>query len=208
MSTQPKVGKEQREVETDKLYAKVGKITVLGEHLNAAMSDCCRQVLEVRGLHQTYAQTVLVGQNLENMRRTWESLLKLFYAGDADANGMIDHLSNRIDNVIQRRNGTVHRLWYIGWGNDETQSYAEATGISAGRNIGKKGTGGVKYTNKDTKDFEQIIDEMEKLSSLVRRFSGCVIAIMFRPDGSFGQPRNNFHYDARGQLVDAPPPKS
>jgi hypothetical protein len=95
----PKVSKEARQAQTEKLYAKVGRIVVLGEHLNFAMSDCCRTILEVRGLSQNYAQTVLVGQNLENMRRTWESLIKVFYAGDADAIGMIDHLSKRLDNI-------------------------------------------------------------------------------------------------------------
>jgi hypothetical protein len=129
---EPKVSKEEREAQTGKLYAKVGKIAVLGEHLNFAMFQCCGQVLEVRGVPQNYAQTVLTGQNFENMRRTWESLMKVFYAGDPEAMGMIDHLSNRLDNIIRRRNDTVHRLWFIGWGNEETRSAISSCAASAG----------------------------------------------------------------------------
>jgi hypothetical protein len=203
MSKEPKVSKEEREAQTERLYAKVGKIAVLGEHLNFWMSQCSLQVLQVRGLPQNYSQVVLVGQNLESMRRTWESLMKVHYAGDADAIGMIDHLSNRLDNIIRRRNDTVHRLWFIGWGNEETESYDVAGGMKGTRDIGKKGQGGVKYTDKDTKDFEEIIEEMQKLTALVGRFMACVAATVFGP--STGRPANNFHYDANGQLIDAPP---
>lgn len=205
MSKEPKVSKEAREAQTEKLYAKVGQIVVLSEHLNSAMSECCLTVLEARGLPQDYARIVLVGQNLENMRRTWESLMKVYYAGDADAIGMIDHISNRLDNIIRRRNDTAHRLWFIGWGNDETETYETATSIKATRDIGKKGAGGVRYTDKDTKDFEKIIEEEQKLASIVRRFMGCVAMHIFHPNGHAGKPAKNFHYDANGQLVDAPP---
>jgi hypothetical protein len=97
MSKKPKVSKEEYDAQTQRLYAKVGKIAVLSEHLNFAMLECGIQVLQVRGLPQNYAQTVLAGQTLEPMRRTWESLIKMYYAGDAAAIDMIDHLSNRVD---------------------------------------------------------------------------------------------------------------
>ena len=160
----------------------------------------------MKGLPQDYAQTVLVGQNLENMRRTWESLMKVHYTGDAGAIGMIDHTSNRLDNIIRCRNDTVHRLWFIGWGNEETESYEVAGSIKGTRNIGKKGQGGVKYTDKDTRDFEEIINEIQKLTALVSRFRGCVLMPIFDPNT--GKPADNFHYDTGGQLIDAPPPSS
>ncbi len=208
MGKEPKVSKEEREAQSEKLYARIGKIAVLGEHLNSAMFQCCCQVLKVRGLPHNYAETVLIGQNLENMRRTWESLTKVFYADHPEAIRMIDHLSNRLDNVIRRRNDTVHRLWFIGWGNEETESYETAASIKSVRDIGKKGVGGVKYTDRDTRDFDEIIDELQKLASLVMRFSGCIAMVVFHPDGSVGAPIKNFHYDAKGDLVDAPPPDS
>ena len=93
----------------------------------------------MKGLPQNYAQTVLVGQNLERMRRTWELLMKVHYTGDAAAIGMIDHISNRLDNIIRRRNDTVHRLWFIGYGNEETKSYEVADSIKVTSDIGKKG---------------------------------------------------------------------
>ena len=86
--------------------------------------------------------------------------MKVHHTGDAGAIGMIDHISNRLDNIIRRRNDTVHRLWFIGWGNEEMESYEVAGSIKGTRNIGKKGQGGVKYTDKDTRDFEEIISEI------------------------------------------------
>jgi hypothetical protein len=200
---EPKVSREQWEAQTERLYARVGKIVVLSEHLKFAISLCCLQVLQVRGLPQGYAQTVLAGQNLEAMRRTWEALMKLSYVGDADAIGMISHLSDRLDNIIARRNDTVHRRWDIGWGNEQTESYEVATGTRTERNIGKKGRGGVKFTDKESRDFEEIIEEIRKVSSLVMRFGACIAHAMSGPDR--GKPINNFHYDAEGRLHDAPP---
>ena len=64
----------------------------------------------------------------------------------------------------------------------------------------------MKYTDRDTRDFEEIISEMQKLTALVWRFSGCVVMPIF--DANTGKPVNNFHYDVKGQLIDAPPPSS
>jgi hypothetical protein len=177
----------------------------MGEHLSFAMNRCCSQVLEVKGLPQNYAQTVLIGLNLENMRRMWEPLLKLHYSGDAAAIGMIDHLSARIDNIIRRRNDTVHRLWFIGWGNEETESYEVAGSIKGTRPLGAKAQGGIKYTDRDTKDFDEIVGEIERLTSLVQRFGACVVMPVFQ--AGTGKPGNNFHYDD-GMLKEGGSPKA
>ena len=124
--------------------------------------------------------------------------------GDAHAIDMIDHISNRLDNIIRCRNDTVHRLWFIGYGIEETKSYEVAGSIKGSPDIGKRGRGGVKYTDKDTRDFEEVIGEMQKLTALVSRFMVCVVMPIF--DTNTGKPTNNFHYDGRGQLIDAPPP--
>ena len=100
-----------------------GSISIFG-CLNAVI-----RCWKVKGLPQNYAQTVLVGQNLENMRRTWELLMKVHYTADADAIHTIHQISNRLDNIIRRRNDTVHRLWFIGYGNEETKSYEVAGSI-------------------------------------------------------------------------------
>ena len=206
MGKEPMVSKEEREAQTDRLYAKIGEIVVLAEHLNFALAQCSHKTLEVKGLPLNYAQAVLVGQTTENVRRTWESLMKVHYAADVEAIGMIDHIANRLDNIIRRRNDTVHRLWFIERGNEETISYEVAGSIKWTPDIGKAGQGRVKYADRDTRDFDEIISEMQKLTALVRRFSGCVVMPIF--DANTGKPVNNFHYDAKGQLIDAPPPSS
>lgn len=111
---------------------------------------------------------------------------------------MIDHLSNRLDNIIQQRNDIVHRHWFIGWGNEDTESYDVASSMKGVRNIGKKGGGGIKYTNKDTKIFEEVIEEIQKLTSLVNRFGGCLLLSKLKlkaGGGGGGKPEKNFHYE-------------
>ena len=121
---------------------------------------------------------------------------------------MIDHLSNRINNITRRRNDTVHRLWFIGWGNEETETYEVASSIKSARDIGKKGQGGVKFTSKDTTDFEEIIAEFKSLNALLHRFQACILLPTLnpgvgRPANDF-QPVNQFHYK-QGALVEGPP---
>lgn len=180
----PNVSKEEHEVPTEQLCANIGRIVVLGEHLNVAMSSCCAQVLEVKGLPKNYAQIVLIGRHLEIIRRTWESLLKVHYAGDTDEIDLIDHLSKRLDDIIRRRNDVLHRLWLIEWRDKETEGYD------------------VERSIKDVEDCEEIIAEMLQLTSLVNRFRSCVVLAVFQP--GFARPANHFHYE-NGVLLEGAP---
>jgi hypothetical protein len=200
VSNNPRISKAEYDEQTNSLYVKIGKIVVLSEHLNFAMYHCCCLIIEVKGLRQEYCQTVLVGMNLENMRRTWESLIKLYYSGDVDATGMINHVSARLDNIIRRRNETVHARWNIGWGNEQTENFETATSLKGKRSIGGKGFGGIKYTVTDSKYFDDIVSEIDKLHSILWRFSFCI-----HWPGRNTPPSANFSYDDKGLLVDKPP---
>jgi hypothetical protein len=189
----PKVSDKEREAQhTHRLYTQIGQIAVLGEHLNSEMHDCCRTILEAHGLNPEFSPTVLVGQNLENMRRTWEMLMKQHYEADGDVIKMIDHISKRINNVIQRRNNAVHQLWFVGWGKD-TKPDEGAIGLKMTRSIGTHGKGGVISTRSDTRTFQETIGEIDALSFLIERFTHCIgldISITNK-----GKPRDNFHYE-------------
>ena len=104
---------ENRQIEG--LYASIGRIAVHAEHLNHAMQQCCIMLLRGRDEENELVDTALAGHNLESMRRVWISMMKLHYRGDTEVTGMIDHLSRRIDAIAQRRNDTIHRLWFIGY---------------------------------------------------------------------------------------------
>jgi hypothetical protein len=98
------------------LYASVGRIAVLSEHLNHAMAQTCALLLKGRNDNHELADTAVAGHNLESMRRVWVAMMKLAFREDNVTTDMIDHLSERIDKAAQRRNDTIHRLWYIGYG--------------------------------------------------------------------------------------------
>ena len=199
MKQEPKVSKEERTRQTDELYAKIGKIVVLSEHLNHAMFINCVLHLGIKeNLSEDYSHTLLTGNNLENMRRRWEALMKLAFKDDASIIEAINHISKRLDNLITRRNNVVHNLWFIGWGNESTESYEVANGQKKKLNIGSKGTGGVEYSNKDSKDFDEIINKIQELTALILRFTGIFLGHEFS---------KNFHYDENKQLIGKPPPK-
>lgn len=120
------LGDELQQIED--LYASVGRITVLTEHLNHAMVDACSLLLKGRDGNDEFVKTALAGQKLENARRTWEAMLKLAFRDDEATTKIIDHLSARVDNVNKRRNDTIHRVWYIGLRDPQTNSFKIAEG--------------------------------------------------------------------------------
>ena len=200
MGKEPIVSREEYQAQTERLYAKIGRVTVEAEHLSYEMFNCSVMILETRGLDQPFAQTALSGHNLESMRRLWESLTKQVYQGDDFAQDLITKLSKWIDTVNQQRNKVVHSLWYIGWGNESTVSYEDALSRQVKRATGKGEQGGLKYSSlkKDAEGFQEIIDALLELTGLVRRLNGC-ISLSATKEG-YGNLEANFHYDEKGIL--------
>jgi len=191
--TEAIISQAEKEKQIEVLYAKLGRIAVLSEHLNHAMHTGCLQILLLHGLDYRFASIVLVGQNLENMRRTWESLMKAHYEGNTFALDAINNLSQRLEKVIKRRNDTIHTRWMIGWGNEQSESYAAAESMKEKRDIGRRGTGFTKLAFGSTEDFDETISQLEVLASLVGRLMGCAIGN--------NSVQNNFGYDAEGNLT-------
>lgn len=195
MAKKPKVSPADREKQTAVLYEHVGRIVVDVEHLNQAMYIACLFILTSHGLPQPYASTVLAGMNLEPMRRMWTALMKQHMEGDKKALEMIDHVSGRIDKANSARNQIVHKVWYIGWGNDETETYEIAAGSRAVRDMKK---GGTRILNRDTKHFGEVLQEIQTLSDIALRMHACAL-MTGKPAFSFA---HNFRYDD-GRLIRA-----
>ena len=189
MTETPMVSPREREVQIASLYEKIGRIAVQAEHLNNSMNMCCLLYLERKGLPQTYGNTVLAGRNLEPMRRMWTALMKEEYSGNSAANKIIEDLSTRIDNANRHRNEIIHRIWFIGWGNEQTETFEKAASMKF--KLDNRG-GGVKISERDTSDFETVIEELRLLTEMVRRVMGCCV-IQGRQTGH-GKLENNFHY--------------
>jgi hypothetical protein len=162
----------ERQIES--LYASIGRIAVHAEHLSHAMNECCSGLLRGQGDNE-FVQTALAGHNIESMRRVWVSMMKLAYREDAETSEMIDHMARRIDNITQRRNDTIHRLWFIGYGEAGQTSFEVADSMKVTRDIRDRGAGGIRVTKRDSQDFEEIISEIIHLTKLVWRFTLCVL---------------------------------
>lgn len=175
----------ERQIES--LYASIGRIAVLSEHLNHAMGQSCVLLLKGRNDIHQLADTALAGHNLESMRRVWVAMMKLAFRGDRTTTDMIDHLSGRIDKVTQRRNDTIHRLWYIGYGHEDTTSFEVAESTKYLRDSRERGSGGIRVSKRDSQDFAEIIEEIDSLTKLVWRLCLCV---------AFDEiPADNFAYE-------------
>src|ERR1700693_1036002 len=96
------------------LFTIIGQIAIQTEHLNNTMRHCCSKLLQNKGLPGEYAETMLAGTNIENMRRLWIALCKLLFRGNAYATALIDHLARRAEHIIRRRNDVIHSTWYVG----------------------------------------------------------------------------------------------
>jgi hypothetical protein len=80
--------------------------------------------------------------------------------------------------------------WFIGWGSEDTERFDIASGMKSVRD---KETGGAKFISMETTDFAETAVELEAVSSLIERLSGCVL-LMSLP-GDVGKLSNNFHYE-------------
>jgi hypothetical protein len=147
---------------------------VLSEHLNHAMAQTCVLLLKGRNDKHELADTALAGHNLESMRRVWVAMVKLAFRGDIVTTDMIDHLSERIDKATQRRNDTIHRLWYIGYGPDDATSFEVAEGMKYLRDSRQRGSGGVRVSKRDSQDFSELIEEIDSLTRMIWSFCLCV----------------------------------
>lgn len=176
----------------DALYAQLGRIVVESEHLNSAMGIICYEILVAKGLPDEYAEMLLAGMKLENTRRLWVPLTKLFYDGNKRALEVIDHFSTRIDNVTKRRNDVVHRVWIVSSA-ESTTSYAAAHGYKRLRELpSKKNRGGYRILKRDARDFQEIFRELRALVTCLHIFMGCVI--------TNGTIEAKFRSDADGKL--------
>ncbi len=166
MTKQPKVSDEERERQTNQLYSMVGRIVVRGEQLAGALREACMFLLLRKGLDQQIAWTLFAGQNVEALRRFYTALYLQHFREDAKSAKIVGKLSDEIGGANERRNNLVHTEWFIGWGNEETESYADAAGRKFRHDL--KGNGGYEIKPGKISQYADLEHTLQRLSALVR----------------------------------------
>ncbi len=165
--------KERREKDTDRLYRSVGKFVVEFEHVCSALQAGIVFILHRSGLHdQNISQILLAGINADPLRTLFESLVNETQSLSKTDTKILKSTLNRFQRLTEQRNNVVHSVWFIGWGNDSTEDFSEASGIKYHKN--KKGAD-VKTFRQKAEDFNNLIQEAEALTKIFQRMHGCIL---------------------------------
>ncbi len=181
-----------RDLQTSELYTNIGEFVVKFEHVCHAMQTAITFMMHGQGLqNQQVANILLAGYTADPLRTLFESLIgELTNLNDKEKK-IIKNIFSRVQKLTEKRNDVVHSTWYIGWGNKQTQDFSEAPGHRLHKN--KQGAA-LKAFNYKAEDFSVLVEEAEKLSSLVMRLHGCMV-------GSFSIEKN-FKTNDAGNVVD------
>jgi len=91
--------------------------------------------------------------------------------------------------IINQRNDVIHSTWFIGYGNDQTTDFSNASGYKHKRS---KTGAGVKSFDVSPSHFDSLANQAEELAKLFLRLNGC-----FAFDHSIS---NNFKIDENGNV--------
>jgi hypothetical protein len=174
------------------LYAAIGRFVVEFEHVCRAMEECIVGVpgkdgLETEGL----ARAPLVGLPAGRLFKSFKAVVTELHKNDPEDMRILENVSKRIGDLIEKRNDVIHRTWFIGWDHSKDSSKAE------GEKFKRTKRGAESQRLEVTVDqFESLSWEAEELSDIVTLVGGCMVEgfpfsmwLMVGQDGTVG-PRS------------------
>ena len=158
--------------DTDALHQAIGEFVVTFESICHAIQTCIIFVLNNAGLtNQRVSQIILAGMTAEPLRTLFESLVgELVLLNDAERRIVKDSL-NRFQALAQARNDIVHSTWFIGWGNESTTDFSEASGHKYHKD---KSGAVIKSFRRREEDFAALTLEAKALAHIFQRLNGCL----------------------------------
>lgn len=163
---------ETRDLQTHELYASIGKFIVEFEHICFEMQKAILWMLRDQGLkNQQVVDILLAGYTADPLRTLLESLIGELTTTNDKERKIIKNIFSRIQKITEKRNDVAHSTWFIGWGNATTQDFSEASGHKLHKNKQGEARKSFKYK---AENFNDLITEAEKLSSLVMRLYLCI----------------------------------
>lgn len=174
--------RERRKNDTDELYREIGEFVVKFEHVGHAIQTGIIFLLDGAGLHnQNVTQILLAGLTAEPLRTLFESLVAETQQLNTNEQVIVKDALNRFQKLTQNRNDIVHSIWFIGWGNEQSTDFTDASGIKFHKDM--KGAK-VKSFKRKAADFAKLSEEAESLVEIFRQLHGCFVG-GFRVEKNF-----------------------
>ncbi|ODS33581.1 MAG: hypothetical protein SCARUB_01315 [Candidatus Scalindua rubra] len=165
--------RERWKKDTDELYCSIGEFVVKFEHVCHALQTDIVSLLDRAGLHnQSITQILLAGITAEPLRTLFESLVCETQTLNNIERKILKNALNRFQSLTQERNDIVHSIWFIGWGNESSADFSEASGMKFHKN---KSGAALKTFNQKAKDFDKLSQEAESLAKIFLRLHGCFV---------------------------------
>jgi len=166
-------GKERWRKDTDEIYRAIGEFVVKFEHVCNAVQTCIVFLLNHAGLRdQSVTQILLAGVTAEPLRTLFESLVAQTQGLNDTERKILKNALNRFQKLTVERNDIVHSTWYVGWGNESTNDFSEATGMKFHKN---KDGAVVKFFGRKADDFRTLSEEADSLANIFQRLNGCFV---------------------------------
>ncbi len=162
---------ERRKHDTDALYRAIGEFVVAFESACHSIQICIIWLFHRAGItNQQVSTIILAGVTAEPLRTLFESLVaELVQLNEAERKIVKDAV-NRFQKLTQERNDIVHSTWFVGWGNESTSDFSEASGHKLHKD---RSGAAVKSFRRRAEDFATLTLEATSLSHVFLRLNGC-----------------------------------
>jgi hypothetical protein len=184
----------RRKADVDELHRAIGEFVVAFEHVCHAVTFGMTFLLGNAGLQeQRVTNVLLAGLTAEPLRTLYQSLIgQLVTLNDLERK-IVGNIFSRFKSLTEERNDIIHSTWFIGWGDNTTEDFSEASGMKLHKT---KDGGSVKNLSKKASDFAALTLQAKELAKLMHRLTPCV---------AMGKSvERNFVLGAAGQ-VETPP---
>jgi hypothetical protein len=164
---------EKHAIQTEELYAAIGRFAVKFEHVCHVMSSTIVLALQSDGLRtQSLANAVSAGLTADPLRKIFGAILAEARDDDENDKKIITNVLTRVQRLTERRNDVIHRTWFVGWASLEDQDFAGASGFKfVNTNKGVEFRD-ISYT---VSVFDDLSAEADELSDIIQRMSGCLM---------------------------------
>jgi len=181
---------EKLRKQRDAWYAALGRFVVEFEHVCNQMNTCIIFVLSGNSLRsQNLVQAVLAEFTADPLLSSFRAVVGELRKGDDYEMRILDNVSKRVQNLIERRNDVIHRTWFIEyWGPKDTE-FSKAPSLKF-----KKSKRGAepKYLELTAEELGDLSKEAFELHNIIFRISGCL---------SLGRPfSKNFRLEKDGTV--------
>ena len=183
----PEERKEKFKLQTDSLYAGLGRFVVSFEQLIAAMrqmiSLLVAQVPAPHHLRQQQVANIFTADlTADPLARTFRSILLWALENYKhqkqlpEIEKLLANLCSRIDSINKTRNTFLHGTWYINYASEDQQDFSQANGIKATNTAKGLRLDKLEHT---AESFLEAAEECVVLQDLLTGVSTC---LLFRGD--------------------------